>query len=141
VRGDHDRTLDLPLWREIEVEGKRIVIVHGNRSRWLEEPNTLLWTLSLGYYRPHRGLARGLRLRFPDADAIVFGHTSRRSAGCSSSTQAACTSGTRPPCAGASRKVLAGSNGAGCRWRATLGVSSRPQWASSRSAPTESCRT
>jgi putative phosphoesterase len=77
VRGDHDRTLDLPLWREIEVEGKRIVIVHGNRSRWLEEPNTLLWTLSLGYYRPHRGLARGLRLRFPDADAIVFGHTHR----------------------------------------------------------------
>ena len=77
VRGDHDRTLDLPAWREIEVEEKRIVIVHGNRGRWLEEPNTLLWTLSLGYYRPHRGLARDLRRRFPDADAIVYGHTHR----------------------------------------------------------------
>jgi putative phosphoesterase len=77
VRGDHDRTLDLPLWREIEVEGKRIVIVHGNRSHWLEEPSTLLWTLSLGYFTPHRGLPRALRRRFPDADAIVFGHTHR----------------------------------------------------------------
>ena len=77
VRGDHDRTLDLPISREIEVEDKRIVIVHGNRSRWLEEPNTLLWTFSLGYYRPHRGLAHDLRARFPNADAIVFGHTHR----------------------------------------------------------------
>ena len=77
VRGDHDRALDLPLSREIEVEDKRIAIVHGNRSRWLEEPNTLLWTLSLGYFRPHHGLARDLRSRFPDADAIVFGHTHR----------------------------------------------------------------
>jgi putative phosphoesterase len=78
VRGDHDRSLhDLPRSREIEIEGKRIVIVHGNRSRWLEEPNTFLWTLSLGWYRPHPRLARDLRRRFPDADAIVFGHTHR----------------------------------------------------------------
>ena len=77
VRGDHDRTLDLPISREIEVEGKRIVIVHGNRSRWLEEPSTLMWTLSLGYFRPHRGLAGDLRRRFPEADAIIFGHTHR----------------------------------------------------------------
>src|SRR3977135_269452 len=77
VRGDPDGALDLPLSREIEVEGKRIAIVHGNRSRWLEEPNTLLWTLSLGYFKPHRGLASELRRRFPGADAIVFGHTHR----------------------------------------------------------------
>lgn len=78
VRGDHDRSLlALPRSREVVVEGKRIVIVHGNRSRWLEEPNTLAWTLSLGYFRPHRGLPRALRRRFPDADAIVFGHTHR----------------------------------------------------------------
>jgi len=77
VRGDHDRALDLPLSRVIEVDGRRIAIVHGNRSRWLEEPNTLLWTLSLGYFKPHRGLARALRRRFPGADAIVFGHTHR----------------------------------------------------------------
>src|SRR4029077_2576212 len=70
VRGDHDRSLPmLPPSREITVEGKRIAIVHGHRSRWLEEANTLLWTLSLGYFKPHRGLPRALRRRFPHADA------------------------------------------------------------------------
>ena len=53
------------------------MLVHGNRSRLLEEPNTLAWTLSLGYFRPHRGLPRALRRRFPNADAIVYGHTHR----------------------------------------------------------------
>ena len=78
VRGDHDRALpNLPASREVTVEGKRIVVVHGQRSRWLEEPNTLLWTLSLGYYRPHGGLPRALRRRFPFADVIVYGHTHR----------------------------------------------------------------
>jgi len=76
VRGDHDgELLSLPLVREVTVEGKRIVIVHGNRSRWIEEPQTLIWTLSLGLLRPHRDLPRSLRRRFPDADVIVFGHT------------------------------------------------------------------
>jgi putative phosphoesterase len=78
VRGDHDRELGvLPELREVTIEGKRIVLVHGQRSRWLEEPNTLLWTLSLGYFRPHRGLPRALRRRFPYAHAIVYGHTHR----------------------------------------------------------------
>lgn len=78
VRGDHDRGLaGLPDHREVTVEGKRIVLVHGNRSRWIEEPETLLWTLSLGYYSPHRGLPASLRRRFPEADVIVFGHTHR----------------------------------------------------------------
>jgi putative phosphoesterase len=78
VRGDHDRSLvALPVSREVSVEGKRIVVVHGQRSRWLEEPNTLVWTLSLGYFRPHRGLPRALKRRFPNADAIVYGHTHR----------------------------------------------------------------
>jgi len=78
VRGDHDGALvDLPASREVTVEGKRIVVVHGHRRRWLEEPNTLLWTLSLGYFRPHRGLPRALRRRFPKADAIIYGHTHR----------------------------------------------------------------
>jgi putative phosphoesterase len=81
VRGDHDDALaTLPISREVAVGGKRIVVVHGNRSRWIEEPNTLLWTLSLGYFRPHPGLARALRRRFPSADAIVYGHTHRASA-------------------------------------------------------------
>jgi hypothetical protein len=81
VRGDHDRALaGLPRVRELEVAGKRIVLVHGERSRWVEEPNTLLWTLSLGLFRPHRGLARALRRRFPQADVIVYGHTHRADA-------------------------------------------------------------
>jgi putative phosphoesterase len=78
VRGDHDLELsDLPISRELIVEGRRIVIVHGNRSRWREEPETLMWTLSLGVHRPHGDLPRALRRRFPEADAIVFGHTHR----------------------------------------------------------------
>jgi putative phosphoesterase len=78
ARGDHDQLLpSLPTVRELTVEGKRVVIVHGQRSRWIEEPQTLLWTLSLGYFRPHRKLAAVLRARFPNADAIVYGHTHR----------------------------------------------------------------
>lgn len=76
VRGDHDRTLaDLPASRELELEGMRVVLVHGQRGRWIEEPQTLLWTLSLGHFSPHPGLARALRRRFPKADVIVYGHT------------------------------------------------------------------
>ncbi len=78
VRGDHDGALpELPLVRELTVEGRRIVVVHGNRTRLVEEPQTLLWTLSLGYYHPHGRLPRALRRRFPEADVIVFGHTHR----------------------------------------------------------------
>ena len=78
VRGDHDRNLEsLPSIRELTVAGKRVVVVHGQRSRWFEEPSTLLWTLSLGYWQPHGGLPRNLRRRFPKADVIVYGHTHR----------------------------------------------------------------
>jgi hypothetical protein len=78
VRGDHDGALpDLPKTRELTIEGKRIVLVHGHRSRLIEEPGTLLWTLSLGYFTPNRDLPRSLHRRFPDADVIVYGHTHR----------------------------------------------------------------
>jgi uncharacterized protein len=78
IRGDHDKELaELPASREVTLEGRRIVVVHGNRSRWVEEPQTLLWTLSLGYVHPNANLPRTLRKRFPGADAIVFGHTHR----------------------------------------------------------------
>ena len=78
VRGDHDLDLPaLPLTRDLTIEGRRIVLVHGNRSRWVEEPQTLMWTLSLGYVRPNSSLPRFLHRRFPNADAIVFGHTHR----------------------------------------------------------------
>ncbi len=81
VRGDHDVELaELPAVRELTVEGRRIVVVHGQRSRWIEEPQTLCWTLSLGFYRPHPDLPAGLRRRFPDADVIIYGHTHRADA-------------------------------------------------------------
>jgi putative phosphoesterase len=76
VRGDHDRRLrGLPRRRLVEVEGRRIGIIHGNRSRLLEEPVTLLATLTLGRVWLWLGLARWLRRQFPDADVIVYGHT------------------------------------------------------------------
>ncbi|HLZ95691.1 MAG TPA: metallophosphoesterase family protein [Candidatus Dormibacteraeota bacterium] len=78
VRGDHDGELrDLPLTRSLDVAGRKVVVVHGNRSRWIEEPQTFLWTVTLGFYRPHRRLAEQLARRFPGADVIVFGHTHR----------------------------------------------------------------
>jgi uncharacterized protein len=77
VAGDHDAALGLPATRVLTVEGRKIVLVHGNRSRWVEEPETFLWTVSLGFYHPHERLPAELRRRFPDADVIVFGHTHR----------------------------------------------------------------
>ena len=76
VRGDHDRSLTaLPRVRELELEGRRVVLVHGNRTRLIEEPVTFLGTVSLGYWWPTSGVARALRRRFPHADLIIHGHT------------------------------------------------------------------
>ncbi len=76
VRGDHDPELSqLPGQRELEIAGRRVALVHGNRSRLLEEPLTFLGTISLGLFWPQPGLHRWLRSRFPRADAIVYGHT------------------------------------------------------------------
>jgi putative phosphoesterase len=78
VRGDHDPGMDrLPPWREVAVGGRRVAIVHGNRSRLIEEPVTLLGTLSLGLVWPGGGMLRSLRRQFPKADVIIYGHTHR----------------------------------------------------------------
>lgn len=78
VRGDHDAAMpDLPLWREVAIGGRRIAIVHGNRSHLVEEPVTLLGTLSLGLLWPGGGVVEGVRRQFPLADVIVYGHTHR----------------------------------------------------------------
>jgi putative phosphoesterase len=77
VAGDHDAALGLPAVRELTIEGRRIAMVHGNRSRLVEEPQTFAWTVSLGHYHPHGRLPSVLRRRFPSADVIVFGHTHR----------------------------------------------------------------
>jgi putative phosphoesterase len=76
VRGDHDRGLtELPSERVLEADGRRIALVHGNRTRLIEEPVTFVGTVTLGYLWPTPGLDRWLRARFPDADVIVHGHT------------------------------------------------------------------
>jgi uncharacterized protein len=75
VRGDHDRGLDLPHRRVVEVAGKRIGLLHGNRSHLFEEPATFAGTVSLGYWWPTAGLHRHLVRSFPDVDAVVYGHT------------------------------------------------------------------
>jgi len=77
VQGDHDAALrDLPRRRVIEVAGWRIGMLHGNRSRLLEEPLTFLMTVGLGVVGPPRwGLADWLRGQLPDVDVIVYGHT------------------------------------------------------------------
>jgi len=76
VRGDHDsRMTELPLCREVAAGGRRIVIVHGNRSRLIEEPATLVGTLSLGTVWTSAGLPAHLRRRYPNADVIVYGHS------------------------------------------------------------------
>lgn len=76
VRGDHDRDLtSLPLVRELDLDGHRVALVHGNRTRLIEEPVTFLGTITLGYWWPAGGVSRALRRRFPAADLIVHGHT------------------------------------------------------------------
>ena len=76
VRGDHDPGLtDLPRERLLDAEGRRIALIHGNRTRFIEEPITFIGAVSLGYLWPAPGLDRWLRARFPDADVIVHGHT------------------------------------------------------------------
>jgi putative phosphoesterase len=78
VRGDHDRGLPwLPLRRQLEVGGRRVAIIHGNRTRLLEEPITFIGTISLGRVGLRSGWPRWLRGQFPDADVIVYGHTHR----------------------------------------------------------------
>jgi putative phosphoesterase len=77
VRGDHDGALqELPLIRELWLDGHRIALVHGNHGHLYEEPTTFLNTISLGIAPPLLpGHARWLRCLFPGADLIVSGHT------------------------------------------------------------------
>ena len=80
VRGDHDRGLDLPERRVVEVGGRRIGLLHGNRSHLFEEPATFAGTISLGYWWPQAGLHRHLLRSFAAVDAVVYGHTHSPSA-------------------------------------------------------------
>jgi uncharacterized protein len=76
VRGDHDGAMtELPLSREVAIGGRRVVIVHGNRTRLIEEPATLVGTLSLGTVWSAVGLQAHLKRLHPNADVIIHGHT------------------------------------------------------------------
>lgn len=76
VRGDHDGMLsELPPRRELTVAGRRIAVLHGNRSRLIEEPVTFLGTITLGRVWPQTGLRWWLRRQFPHAEVVIYGHT------------------------------------------------------------------
>ena len=75
VKGDHDAGLDLPRLRRLEIGGRRVAILHGNRSRLYEEPLTFLGTVTLGRLWLAPRLGEWLRRQAPDADVIVYGHT------------------------------------------------------------------
>jgi len=78
VRGDHDRALGgLPPSLLLNWGGIRIAVAHGNRTRLIEEPVTLIGSLTLGLLWPRPASAPWLRARFPGADLIVYGHTHR----------------------------------------------------------------
>jgi putative phosphoesterase len=80
IRGDHDHGLDLPPRRIVEVAGKRIGLLHGNRSHLYEEPATFAGSVSLGYWWPSAGLHRFLVRSFHGVDAVVYGHTHQAAA-------------------------------------------------------------
>lgn len=76
VRGDHDRGLEsLPAMLELRWRGFGFGVLHGHRSHLLEEPSTLISTLSLGQIRPRIATGAWLRRRFPRADVILYGHS------------------------------------------------------------------
>ncbi|MEA3335410.1 MAG: metallophosphoesterase family protein [Chloroflexota bacterium] len=80
VRGDQDIGLDhLPLRQVIEVEGKRIGLIHGNRPRWLEMPGTT-WNMFFGQrlFLAPRFYANVCRQFEQDqVDCVVCGHIHR----------------------------------------------------------------
>jgi putative phosphoesterase len=76
VRGDHDAALTgLPLRTELTIAGRRIGLIHGNRTRLIEEPVTFWGTITLGSMWLRPGQQGWLRRQFPAADVIVYGHT------------------------------------------------------------------
>ena len=75
VKGDHDASLDLPWVRRLDIAGRRVAILHGNRSRLYEEPLTFIGTVTLGKLWLAPRLSEWLVRQAPDADVIVYGHT------------------------------------------------------------------
>lgn len=80
VRGDQDQGLDhLPVQRVLELGGKRIGLVHGNRPRWLEWPG-FTWNMFFGqrwFLAPRFYVSVVRRFEGENVDCIVCGHVHR----------------------------------------------------------------
>ena len=76
VRGNHDR-LDLPTSTVVEVGGKRIGLIHGNRPGWKELPSIVSNEMFDGRPFWWGGFQSQVLRAFQDVDAIIFGHFHR----------------------------------------------------------------
>lgn len=76
VRGDHDRLggLALPETAVVTVAGRRIGLVHGDRSRLVDSSIVAASVLAGRPLAYRAGLSRALLRRLGPVDAIVFGH-------------------------------------------------------------------
>ena len=78
VRGDWDApALELPWKRVVTLDGRRIGLIHGRRSRWVEVVGVLFGVLTRRVWTP--GLDRWLLSQFAaeHVDMIVYGHLHR----------------------------------------------------------------
>ena len=73
VKGNHD-SLDLPEKAIVEVGGKRIGLIHGQRPRWQEIPGSFASEIFPGRLFWWGGFHRQVVLNFKQVDAIIFGH-------------------------------------------------------------------
>ncbi|MCB0206560.1 MAG: metallophosphoesterase family protein [Anaerolineae bacterium] len=80
VRGDQDQGLDhLPVQQVLDLGGKRIGLVHGNRPRWLEWPG-FTWNMFFGqrwFLAPRFYVSVVRRFEGENVDCIVCGHVHR----------------------------------------------------------------
>ncbi|MDH3725671.1 MAG: metallophosphatase family protein [Thermoleophilia bacterium] len=76
VRGDHDRgaARRLPRDQLIEIQGRRIGLTHGRRSRVFEYSIVLAHIAAGRRLRYRAGLHRALVRRFGRIDCLVYGH-------------------------------------------------------------------
>ncbi len=78
VRGDwDDPAMELPWKRVVTLGGRRIGLIHGRRSRWVEGVGVLFGLVTRRVWTP--GLDRWLLSQFEDepVDMIVYGHLHR----------------------------------------------------------------